>query len=436
MYSDVFLFNSEGLDEGHEGGSSVSPPAQPDPSGVQSLVEAIRKGDFREVDVELAKEVTDNDGKALANATVDGRPILHLAIESMNIAVIKAFIGAGADVNAVDADGNSPLLLAAKKDIQSLAGGEVSAGERKKSEAVRVPIMIELVAAGAKIDKAGKDGEFPLNYIKDERFKQSLITRVAERAEKPYDEVAKAAGVEVAKTVEAVEAAEVAEADTHSATDSNSLAEQITRFIKTGVVLTGKGLIYGKDDFIAQMGESILTSGQAEQPSDSDRAAARKTAEFIYDELERMSQRSSVDNGAFRQSVNDLARAALDFFTDLIFGEDKAATRSTIQDVLRANTQAGKALQLTPQTSTQQHGAREGALSTIEGVTVRLHDQLKTTMDSIKAREKSRHATTTTLATQEDSPKLGTEMDTSGPTLLASVTSNESSQTIDSGNQR
>ena len=128
-------------------------------------------------------------------------------------------------------------------------------------------------------------------------------------------------------------------ASTSASDDSpNSLADQIIRFIKTGVGTLGEGRIRSKEYFITQMAEFILASRQTTTASDKVQAAARKTSEVIYDELEHMAQRASVDNKTFMQSVNDSAWAAKAFFTDLIFGENKAATRSTIQDVLRGNT--------------------------------------------------------------------------------------------------
>ncbi|MBR1896297.1 MAG: ankyrin repeat domain-containing protein [Pyramidobacter sp.] len=79
-----------------------------------------------------------------ANLTVDGlTPLMWAAKDTADERVVKALIGAGADVNAVDPEGRTALMYAAGKN----------------AAAVR-----ELMNAGARADLTDKDGKSVLDY--------------------------------------------------------------------------------------------------------------------------------------------------------------------------------------------------------------------------------------------------------------------------------
>ena len=314
----------------------------------------------------------------------------------MNIAVIKSFIDAGADVNAKDSNGNFPLHTAAKKN--NTQGLDKKGSDKKNNpERVRIakmPIMTLLVNAKAKIDERDGDGNPPLDYVDNSDFKRDLTILAHKKAGKTHEGAVAAYDKEYGVT----QAPHVAQASAPASGDSpSSLADQITKFIITGVVTQGRGKPGSKGEFITQMAGAIIASEETTDASDkaqtAARTAARKTAEIIYDELDRMTKLTSLDDKTFMQSVNDLARAAKAFFTDLIFGEDKAATRSTVQEALRGNTTTPEP---TPASASQSDvvqivgggsGGSESTRPLLAESKVNLHAQLKTTMYELKSRE-------------------------------------------------
>ena len=266
------------------------------------------------------------DINALANASDDGDAVLVKVL-------IKELMEAKTDVDTLSIRFNMALESAA------FASCYTSNEERK----ILVEIIKMLIKAGADITYRGAYDSCPaIDIIRDEESKNELIAFAA----KPH------------------------------------IVRQVSNFIMTGQI--GGQDVQGKDDFIDKMAGAIQEfrqncgiGGEGEGLGDNDKAAekaaARKAAEVIYDGLERMSQRESIDNRTFMEFIEDLAQAALDFFTDLIFGEDKAATRSTVQEALRGNTAS-----TWNEPGTSAGGDKEHSL----------HAQLKITMHKLENMEK------------------------------------------------
>ena len=74
----------------------------------------------------------------------DGRTVLHMIAENPNLDVANLLLNAGADSNAKDSDGNSPLHVAAR---------------RNETEA----IIETLIANGSVVDARGGSGHTPLH---------------------------------------------------------------------------------------------------------------------------------------------------------------------------------------------------------------------------------------------------------------------------------
>ncbi len=140
-----------------------------------ALMSETRSGKNAKTVTELAKEV---QGRRDAGETL-GAALRQAAVSNPNPEVITALLGAGADVNARDKDGMTPLMFAAvhnpNPEVASTllaAGADVNARDKDGMTALmfacvrnQTPgVVPTLLGAGADINAQNKDGWTALMY--------------------------------------------------------------------------------------------------------------------------------------------------------------------------------------------------------------------------------------------------------------------------------
>lgn len=103
------------------------------------------------------------DGEDVQNTDTKGFSVLHVACEYGHREVAQALIAAGADANAVDRHGNSPLWAATRNASQGL---------------YEPGIVADLLAAGASATHVNKAGRAPPCWA-DERPAIQALYRTA-----------------------------------------------------------------------------------------------------------------------------------------------------------------------------------------------------------------------------------------------------------------
>ena len=118
-----------------------------------------------------------NKGPKIKN-TRDNEYLLHKAVSENNREAVKKLIAAGADINAVDLNGDSPLYIALDKKYKDIAkhlitaGADINAKDATGTTPLEKAIARENVSAietlmllGANADCRNKDGLSPLLYL-------------------------------------------------------------------------------------------------------------------------------------------------------------------------------------------------------------------------------------------------------------------------------
>ena len=351
--------------------------------------------------------MSEADKKALANATlmVDSYStyMLHLAVEysegavegavegakKADVRIVKALLDAGANADVL-VDSLHPISCIEAKDeagCRAIVEALLEAGAELKAEHLRSDLFeYNTVLAKVLIEKLMETGvslsydqlDMGLNSaVSDYNYWHNELDTEGEKNALELMKVLIKAGADITQKygekgplINLIQDKEIKD-ELIALAAKPHIVRQVSNFIMTGKI--GRQNVQGKDDFIDKMAGAIQRfrqncgiGGEGEGLGDNDKAAARKAAEVIYDELDRMSQRESVNNRTFMEFIENLARAAKAFFTDLIFGEDKAATRSTVQEALQGNT------------IWKGHGLQTGE---------KLHEKLKGTMTQLRERE-------------------------------------------------
>lgn len=118
-----------------------------------------------------------------AGADGDQNAALRAAIEAEDIAAVRKALAAGADVEAPDEEGNSPLTLAALSGDAAIVKVLLTAGASAKSGAALSAaaslgdeqVAKVLIRAGADPNHRAIDGELPLDAIADGTLPKSLL---------------------------------------------------------------------------------------------------------------------------------------------------------------------------------------------------------------------------------------------------------------------
>ena len=126
------------------------------------------------------KDVLDQPVFAFNNRSDQGQTLLHCAAVLDRVALARALITAGADLNARDAIGRTPLHRAAyhqAPDVLELlinAGADLQAADYDGATPLHLAVLSSFVpglklltAAGTNLNIADKEGALPLHYLSD-----------------------------------------------------------------------------------------------------------------------------------------------------------------------------------------------------------------------------------------------------------------------------
>lgn len=122
------------------------------------------------------------------------RTALHTAIQENNLKIVRLLLNAGADVNSLDEEGNTPLMLlddetnveivsllikyGTKLDIQNKENQQTALLTAAMEENFKV--MRVLIESGANVNLRDEDGDSALDITDDEEIRQLLIAYGAE----------------------------------------------------------------------------------------------------------------------------------------------------------------------------------------------------------------------------------------------------------------
>jgi ankyrin repeat protein len=149
------------------------------------LINATIENKIKEVRSLIARGINVNDqDKGFAMRTA-----LHAAVEENNLKIVTILLNAGADVNLLDEDGNTPLMMLNDETNSEIIKLLVNHGtdpniqnkDGKRSALLNAAMednfkaMRILIEAGAKVNLKDEDGDTALDLTDDEKIRQLLI---------------------------------------------------------------------------------------------------------------------------------------------------------------------------------------------------------------------------------------------------------------------
>lgn len=121
--------------------------------GPISISDTVSKGDLFVLRRLLKKGISVNSVSSKKN------PIISVAIYTKRLNIVKELIGHGADINKVNSEGDTPLLIAIKMQY------------RKKSD--RSDIVKFLLENGADVNRSSQEGDTPLHVVMEQRWRNN-----------------------------------------------------------------------------------------------------------------------------------------------------------------------------------------------------------------------------------------------------------------------